>query len=135
MGIENILQPKTDAEIEHLLKILPAEQIIEMGANMKDVNLIKFGIEKTCTKIWAKDYNSSSASFFDNMINLKTIYEISQISTEEKRGLIIVKNLMRGNEDEYYLNFFVSIFSPIYKDNEHIKIMSGVIDKIHAAFK
>ena len=141
MGVNDLFKSKTDKEIEMILKTLSGEQLIKIGIDINDNEMIKAGIEKTGTKVWAFQYNASSADFFDNMINLKYLYELIEIQKEKRenhvnefRYYVILKNIMVENEYIYSIKYFVGEYKPIYKDNKHINIMSNVIDKTKKLF-
>lgn len=127
--ISDILKGKSDEEIEKLLLDLPGEQIIEAGAKMGNYSIVKYGIEKTGTKIWALDYNPSSSSFFDNMINLKSLYEL--VGFDEDERFIKLINIMKDDQDDHSFIFFGERFSPIYKENKHIAIMTYVLNEVN----
>lgn len=128
MAIGDLFKGKTDAEIEDLMNDLSGKELIKIGCSIKDKNIIKFGIEKANTRIWALDYIEGTIDFFDNMVNLKSIWEL--IRFDEER-YVELRNILTGKEDTYSLSFFGDRFEPIYKDNKHITIMTKTLNEIN----
>lgn len=63
----DLFKPKSDDEIEKLILNHSPEQLIRIGHNINNINLIKIGIEKCNTKIFIKnesDFSKGNIEYF-----------------------------------------------------------------------
>lgn len=124
--LDDVLKPKTDEEIEELMKSLTPEELLSLGFKMNDKNIILYGIEKANTKVWAYDYSED----FLKAVNTRQYWEFLDVNEE----YITVKRIADGEEQDWSFKFFANQFTPIYADNRVLKETKDTINKIYKTF-
>jgi len=123
--IGNILKPKTDEEIQEALEEMSPEQLLKVGAKWEDREIIRLGIEKADTNVFAMGYSPRHINA-SNPINLNTFYEVLDVNER----YVTTRRIYDGDEDDFTLGFFGDRFTPIYKDNIDLYGTKQTIDKI-----
>jgi len=123
--INDLLRGKTDEEVSNILSDMSVEELLQTGTNLKDKNIIKYAIEKANTKVWAFDYNSQSADFF-NAVNLRSFYYVYSFDDR----YIKCKRIADGKDDESTILFFGSRYTPIYKGDKILNDTEEILNKI-----
>ena len=124
--IDDILKPKSDQEIEDLLADMDALELMRFGSKHNQIPIIQLGIERADTKVFARDFNASSANFFDSL-NLKTYWELIDIDID---NYVKMRRIVDGEEDDFSMGFFAKRFIPIYEDDDILNFTRRSLDKI-----
>lgn len=124
--ISNVLKPKTEDDIYKELEELSPEEILLLGYNSQNKNIIRIGIEKANTNIYGFDYDLKRIDHL-NPINLWKYYEV-----DFDGYTAYTTRIADGEEEAFSLLFFASRFVPIYKqkDLDIIKKTAKIANKI-----
>jgi len=122
----DVFKPKSDEEIENIIDNMNTEQLFAYGLSLKNKELIKLGIERSDSNVYAYDYDLPHLNK-SNPLNLHHFWEV--IGIDENR-YVLIRRITTGEEDSYSISFFAQRFTPIHKGDTKLQETKDDLDKI-----
>jgi len=123
--VKDIFKPKTEEEIEEILKTLSPDKIIDYGASIENRDIIEYGIEKANTKIFLNSYIPSKFSSDYYYWELKDIND----------KWIYLKRISDDSEEKFSFISFSHNFKPVYKENRQYKELKDIVNNFNKILK